>query len=160
MSLPPALVALAGLALAGVIVLLISIRANTKIARTGRSMLRSIPEGIARAKQKKRNVLVFFLDPEDERTPALLDLAFDPALERQLASFERVRVDSPRSDLDVVNVLAAKYGVPSVEPPALLALDRDGRRIDAVGGPSALGDKPEELRERFVGFLERTRARF
>lgn len=157
---PPALVVLIALSVAFVVVLAISARANTKRTQAGRAMLRSIPEGIARAKQKKGHVLVLFLDPEDESTPALLDLAFDPALSRALASFERVRVDSPRSDLDVVNAISGKYGLASVEPPALLALDRDGRRLEALVGPAELGKGPDELRERFAAFVERARARF
>ncbi len=156
----PALVALAALGLAGVIVLLISVRANARRSRSGRAMLRSIPEGIARAKKNKSHVLVLFLDPEDMTTPALLDLAFDAGLQRALAAFEKVRVDCPEDDLDVVRTIATKYGLASLEPPALLALDRDGRRIESLSGKKDVGAEPDELRERFVAFIERARARF
>jgi hypothetical protein len=144
------------LALAGIVVLFVWLRANDRAAQSGRSMLRSIPEGIARAKQRRRHVLVFFLEPEGDLTRALLELAFAPDLAGTLDSFERVRVDAARDDLDVVSHLAQKYGLAAIEPPTLLVLDRDGRKLDFLG----LGAKEDGLRERFVQFLERARTRF
>jgi hypothetical protein len=159
-NLPPSAIALVSLAVAGVVVYLIWLRSQVREAHGSRSMLRSIPEGIARAKKNRRHVLVFFLDPAAEPTGELVELAFDAALARSLGSFERVRVDSPKDELDVVSHVAQKYGLASIEPPTLLVLDRDGRRLDSLVGEAALGASPEARRERFTAFLERARARF
>jgi hypothetical protein len=160
-GIPPAAVVLACLAFAAVVVLIVGSRAQGRRDSTGRAMLRSIPDGLARAKKQQRHVLVLFLDPGDASSKAIVELVFDPGFARLLSSFERVRIDAPAGDLDVVNHVAAKYGLPAVEPPTALALDRDGRRIDALVGSQALGvGSPESLREHLAGFLEKVRGRF
>lgn len=109
----------------------------------GRPTLRSIPEGLTRAKRARRRVLVAFVDPSEEPSKLLLEhIIRAPELDEALRHFELVRIDASAEDRQVVGHLAAKYGLASLSVPSLLALESGkGEKVGALEGSNATPDK-------------------
>ncbi|HZV03318.1 MAG TPA: hypothetical protein VFF73_41825 [Planctomycetota bacterium] len=145
-----ALIAAGGVAAAGLVAYVAHLVGDSKRRKKGRPMLRSIPEALAKAHRGRRRVLVAFVRPGEKPSDELLAVFDGPDLpSRLLAHFELVRIDAGRDDEDVVQHLAAKYGVAKLGFPSLLALSGEGEKLATLEGELSL--------EKVLGLLESSR---
>jgi hypothetical protein len=136
-----------GLVTAGLVAYVAYQVGNSRRMGGVRPMLRSIPEALDRAKRSRRNVLVIFVQPEEASSDALL-AAIQGAggLEAELRrGFELVRIDSPEEDREVTDHLAAKYGIPRLEVPTVLALDAKSEKLGTLEGKDKIGTGEKAL---------------
>ncbi len=152
----PLIVLAIGIALAGLVAYVAHLVGNARRMK-GSPLLRSIPEGIERARRGRRRILVAWVAPGDKDSDRLLE-ALTGELERELrVGFELVRIDAPDGDREVIQVLATKYGLEKLAVPSLLALDIAGKKIGALQGKDAFGDGAGSVGESVRRFAEQAR---
>ncbi|MEZ0230619.1 MAG: hypothetical protein ACAI25_18505 [Planctomycetota bacterium] len=142
------LVVIGGLIIAGLVAYVAYLVGDKRRRKggAGRPMLRSIQEGITRAKRGRRRVLVAFVEREHAGSKALFDhLALAPELDATLRGIEIVKVEVLADDREVAAALARKYGLPSLAVPTLLALDEKGQKVGALEGAAAEPTKVEDF---------------
>jgi hypothetical protein len=145
-----------GIAVAGLVAYVAHLVGNARRMK-GTPLVRSIPEGIERARRGRRRILVAWVAPGDKDSDRLLEAMTTGELEQELRlGFELVRIDAPEADREVIQVLATKYGLEKLVVPSLLALDNEGKKIGALQGKDAFGDGAS-LNDKVRQFAEQAR---